>query len=156
RMVFQFGPRSAVALEPGTTVALERLDSQEVRLRVDGNVSVDLTKRAPDERFVIIAGRRRVEVRGTAFTVQSKGDALNVAVARGRVAVSDDATSVEVAAGGVLRVPEGGTLGSLTAGALSEVDLADLVESVAMPWAPSPEAIHAGGLARIEVAAKSE
>ncbi|MCA9542082.1 MAG: FecR domain-containing protein, partial [Myxococcales bacterium] len=62
-------------------------DDDIVRL-VEGVVTVEVRPRAPGQRFRVVTGDAEVEVRGTAFDVEARGDRLvGVRVLHGRVAV---------------------------------------------------------------------
>tara|TARA_R110002096_G_scaffold16898_15_gene58294 strand:+ start:85119 stop:86621 length:1503 start_codon:yes stop_codon:yes gene_type:complete len=99
RLVVQFGESSAFRLAPNSTLAIDRLDSKRIALRIEGRVDVDITRRLPGQEFVVIAGRHEVQVRGTAFRVDySEGD-LGVQCIRGKVVVTDGSHGVHVPAG---------------------------------------------------------
>jgi hypothetical protein len=87
RIDVQFGEHSAFSLGPRSTLELRRFDASEVRLVVDGTVDVEVSARAPNQRFLVEAGDRTVEVRGTQFRVVHDGAATRVACRHGLVAV---------------------------------------------------------------------
>jgi hypothetical protein len=96
RLAAQFGARSGLVLEPGSTLEVLRFDAGEVLLRVtSGAVAVELEERRPDQRFAVLAGTRVVEVRGTVFRVAEQAGDVDVAVRRGRVAVLDSGGAAE-------------------------------------------------------------
>ncbi len=99
RLVIQFGDHSAFRVAPHSTLAIERLDSERIALRIEGRVDVDITRRLPDQEFVVLAGRHEVQVRGTAFRVDYATGDLDVQCIRGKVVVSDGARGVDVSAG---------------------------------------------------------
>jgi len=97
RVDVQFGTGSAFALGPRSTLELRRFDADSIELVVDGTLDVEVAPRAPHQRFVVIAGDRTVEVRGTQFRVAHDASRTRVACRHGRVAVRDRAGEVEVA-----------------------------------------------------------
>ncbi len=100
RLVVQFGHQSGFALGPGSSLVVRRFDEAGVELEVlDGTLDVEVTKRRPGQSFAVIAGRHRVSVRGTAFRVDHRNGALEVACAHGRVVVTDGASEVALDAG---------------------------------------------------------
>ncbi len=117
RVHVQFGLEAGFVLEPRSVVELVAFDQRAVELRVEGAIVVQVTHRAPGQRFAVVATGRRVEVRGTVFRVAGGADGLEVACTRGRVSVSDGAGNddVEVPAGSWLQVPLAVDLGSVRA-----------------------------------------
>jgi hypothetical protein len=99
RVAVQFGDRTGFVLEPQSSLDLSTFDAHSVELEVSGAVAVEVEKRTPDQRFVVRAGGRAVEVHGTVFRVADHGGDLDVAVTRGEVAVTDGETPVAVPAG---------------------------------------------------------
>jgi ferric-dicitrate binding protein FerR (iron transport regulator) len=97
RVDVQFGDHSAFSLGPRSTLELRRFDAEEIALVVDGTVDITVAPRAPHQRFLVIAGERTVEVRGTQFRVSHDGSATRVACRHGKVAVRDAHGEVEVA-----------------------------------------------------------
>jgi hypothetical protein len=87
RIDVQFGDRSAFSLGPRSKLELRRFDGTEVQLVVDGTVDVEVAARAPGQRFLVEAGARTVEVRGTQFRVVHEGTEVRVACHHGLVAV---------------------------------------------------------------------
>lgn len=113
RLAVQLEAGTAFALGPSTRLDVARLDRATIALHVDGEVSVEVARRAPGQRFVVIAGERQVEVRGTAFSVEHRGGALAVACSHGLVAVAEPSRPdevVEVGAGRRWSIPAGGSL----------------------------------------------
>ncbi|RMH38050.1 MAG: hypothetical protein D6689_20195 [Deltaproteobacteria bacterium] len=104
RLVVQFDADSVIALGPRTVVDVVAFDAAQVRLRVAGQVDIEVSRRAPGQRFVVEAGVRRIEVRGTAFRVVHRAGRLRVACTHGRVAVVDGSAATEVPAGHVIDV----------------------------------------------------
>ncbi len=99
RLVVQFGESSAFRIAPNSKLAIERLDSEKIALRIEGRVDVDITRRLPGQEFVVIAGRHEVQVRGTAFRVDFTEGDLGVQCIRGKVVVTDGSHGVHVPAG---------------------------------------------------------
>ncbi|NVB85406.1 MAG: FecR domain-containing protein, partial [Kofleriaceae bacterium] len=97
RIDVQFGDGSAFALGAGSTLELRRFDAEQVELVVTGTVDVEVAPRAPGQRFVVRAGDRLVEVRGTQFRVIHDDNGTYVACRHGRVAVRDSRGELEVA-----------------------------------------------------------
>jgi ferric-dicitrate binding protein FerR (iron transport regulator) len=101
----QFGERSGFVLEPRSVLELVAFDGERIELRVEGGVGVEVSHRRPEQRFAVVAAGRRIEVRGTVFSVRGGDRGLDVAVTRGRVAVVDGQHQVDVPAGMALSVP---------------------------------------------------
>ncbi len=132
------GGRLAIQLDAGTAFALgaesrlvvSRLDSSAIELHLDGEISVEVAHRAPDQRFTVIAGGRVVEVRGTAFEVVHRDGAVEVACRHGLVSVRDVLASstapIEVAAGKRWTALDGGALTMDTLAPLDDAAIAAL------------------------------
>lgn len=133
RVALQLGPTSVVTLGNRSTMALGRLDEGGIELVVDGQVDIEVTRRAPDQRFTVLAGGRTIEVRGTAFRVVHRDGEVAVACEHGRVAVSSGATTVEVGAGQELALGDAEPLLGRAPRPLGDADLASLLESRAAP-----------------------
>lgn len=104
RVAIQVDAGTAFALGPDSRLVVSRLDTGAIELHVAGEISVEVARRAPDQRFTVIAGGRVVEVRGTAFEVVHRDGEVEVACRHGVVAVRDvlaspSAATVEVTAG---------------------------------------------------------
>jgi hypothetical protein len=99
RIDVQFGDASAFALAPHSQLELRHFDDRLVELVVGGTVDVTVAKRAPGQRFIVVAGDRTVEVRGTQFRVVHDHGVTKVECRHGLVAVRD-------AAGGELAVAD--------------------------------------------------
>ena len=165
RVALQFGDRSAFVVEPQTELALVSLAEDTVELRVvRGRVGVDLAHRRPSQRFAVLAGARRVEVRGTAFRVaREEDDALEVTVVRGKVAVLEGTDQVDVPAGARLAVRAGAHLAGLFPQPIGDREAKALAAAVRVPLVPSfagvPEArarsailqVAAGPRARVRI-----
>jgi ferric-dicitrate binding protein FerR (iron transport regulator) len=83
----QFGEHSAFALAPHSRLRVTRLDAQAIELVVDGVIDVEVTRRTPEQHFVVVAGDDRISVRGTRFRVATAGAGAEVLCAHGQVAV---------------------------------------------------------------------
>jgi len=98
RVDVQFGDASAFALAPRSMLELRRFDADAIELVVEGTVDIEVAPRATHQTFIVRAGERVVEVRGTQFRVQHDKTATTVACRHGLVAVRDAKGHVEVGA----------------------------------------------------------
>ena len=89
RVDVQFGEASAFALGPRSTLELRSFDADTIALVVDGTVDLEVAPRTKRERFLVIAGDRTIEVRGTRFAVKHDADGTLVSCQHGLVAVTD-------------------------------------------------------------------
>lgn len=106
RVAVQLGPRDGFVVAANTHVRAVALDDQNVELALEaGALDLELVHRSSTQRFAVVAGTRRVEVRGTAFHVERDATHVVVSCTRGRVAVIDGEATVEVPAGTILRLP---------------------------------------------------
>ena len=141
RVDIQFGDKSAFALGPRSTLELRRFDAQIIELAVEGTVDIAVAPRGDGQRFVVDAGDRVIEVRGTQFrVVREPGGALSVSCRHGLVAVGDKAGKVMVGAARRVRVTGGAAVSSEHVVALSSDELATLVAAtpLALPlWDPA-------------------
>lgn len=140
RVDVQFAGAGAFALAPRSRLELRRFDSGAIELVVEGTVDVEVSARAPHERFVVIAGDRTIEVRGTQFRVRHEGGATFVACTRGLVAVRDGRGTAEVPAARALELPAGAAVGAASTRALSADEAAALAEVAPMRlpvWDPA-------------------
>lgn len=128
RVDIQFGDRSAFALGPHTRVELAKFDSRAIELVVDGTIDVEVAARAPEQHFVIRAGQREIEVRGTQFRVVHTAKTTDVACRHGLVAVRDAGGQREVGAARRLVVSDKPVL-SETVVALSIDEVTELAEA---------------------------
>ena len=135
RLDAQFGDASAFALEPRSTLELRRFDAEVIELAVDGAVDVVVAPRAPGQRFLVDAGDRVVEVRGTRFSVRHDASGTTVACQHGLVAVRDAAGAGEVLVGAARKavVPAGEPSAAAHAVPLSADELDELARTT--PWA---------------------
>lgn len=104
RVAVQFGPGSAFSVGPDSSLRVRSFDSKSVVLDIQGRVDVEVSRRSNDQMFAVIAGDRRVEVRGTAFRVDHRGGELDVACGHGHVVVWDGDNKVDLRAGQTLSV----------------------------------------------------
>lgn len=93
----QFGTASAFRLGPHSTLELRRFDAQAIELVIEGRLDLQVAPRTAGQRFVVHAGDRAIEVRGTQFRVEHVANATTVACRHGLVAVSDRGGPIEVA-----------------------------------------------------------
>ncbi|HLL25343.1 MAG TPA: FecR family protein, partial [Kofleriaceae bacterium] len=98
RVDVQFGDASAFALAPRSMLELRRFDADAIELVVEGTVDIDVAPRAARQTFIVRAGDRVVEVRGTRFRVQHDKTKTVVACRHGLVAVRAGSGHVEVGA----------------------------------------------------------
>jgi hypothetical protein len=94
----QFGQGSAFRLGPRSTLHLRRFDSEAIELVIEGRLDLQVAPRANGQRFVVHAGDRAIEVRGTQFRVEHVAGATAVACRHGLVQVRDRHGAVDVAA----------------------------------------------------------
>jgi len=140
RVDVQFGDASAFALGPRSTLELRRFDAQTIELAVEGTVDVTVAPRGAGQRFVVDAGDRVVEVRGTQFRVTHDATATSVACRHGLVAVSDRNGKLEVGAARRVHVAAGTAVAAQPVVALSTDELTSLAQATpfALPlWDPA-------------------
>ena len=144
RLAVQFGDGSVFSVGPRSTLALRRFDAGTVELAIDGEVAVEVARRAPGQRFAVAAGGRTVEVRGTAFRVVRRDGAIDVACGHGLVAVEDDSGDLLVPAGHGVTVGDDDVLAGRTARPLDEAALARLMTQVRprLPVWTEPAALY--------------
>jgi hypothetical protein len=139
RVDIQFGDKSAFALGPRSTIELRRFDVDVIELVIDGTVDIAVAPRAAGQRFLVAAGDRVIEARGTQFRVVHDGGAVSVACQHGLVAVSDTSGNLEVGARRTVRVASGRPVVNERAMPLSDDELAALEQAppLALPlWDP--------------------
>jgi len=158
RVDVQFGADSAFALGPHSRLELVQFDQRRVELAIEGTIDVEVAPRAPDQTFVVRAGARTIEVRGTQFRVHHAAAATTVACRHGLVAVHDAATAAPIEVGTARRVELGGADARVTPMSIEEVT--ELVEAtpLTMPvWdigmlaSSAPLAIATSGARAIRV-----
>jgi ferric-dicitrate binding protein FerR (iron transport regulator) len=144
RLAVQFGDGSVFSVGPRSTLALRRFDGGTVELAIDGEVAIEVARRAPGQRFAVVAGGRTVEVRGTAFRVVRRDGALAVACGHGLVAVEDDSGDLLVPAGQGVTVGDDDVLAGRTARPLEPAALARLMTQVRprLPVWTEPAALY--------------
>ena len=145
RVDVQFGEGGAFVLGPRSRLQLRRFDAEGIELAVDGTVDVEVSPRAPRQRFAVIAGARTIEVRGTRFRVRHDGGATAVACSHGRVAVRDGGGEVEVGAASGVELPAGRAVAGAPVAPLSPDALAGLASAAPLQlplW--NPEALLHG------------
>lgn len=109
----QFGDASGFVLAPHSTLDVQRFDAEAIELAVTGMIDIEVAPRAAGQTFVVLAGERAVEVRGTQFRVRHDAKATTVACRHGLVAVKDRASAKEPALVGAARRVELATGASL-------------------------------------------
>jgi hypothetical protein len=130
RVDVQFADKSAFALGVNSTVELRRFDAELIELAVDGTLDVTVAPRAAGQRFIVHAGAREIEVRGTQFRViHDAGGVTTVACRHGLVTVSDRAGKVEVSDAHRVRVVGGEAVASEHVVALSSEELTGLAQA---------------------------
>ncbi len=136
RIDAQFGEASAFALGPRSQLELRRFDAEVIELAVDGTVDVVVSARGKNQRFLVDAGDRVIEVRGTRFAVKHGATGTTVACQHGLVAVRDanDAShELEVGAARKASMPTGHAISDVHAVPLSADELDELARTT--PWA---------------------
>jgi hypothetical protein len=133
RLTVQFGDGTGFTLGPDSSVELRAFDRAAVELVVEGALSLEVSQREPGQRFSVRAGHREVLVRGTAFRVDHRAGALEVACSHGRVVVADGDTRRPVDAGYRLRVEPGAELLAAVLEELAEARRHVLQGSPTMP-----------------------
>ncbi len=96
RVDVQFGDASAFALGPHSRLELVKFDSHAIELAIDGTIDVTVAPRAAGQTFIVRAGDRTIEVRGTQFRVDHTAARTTIACRHGLVAVHDPDGQVEV------------------------------------------------------------
>jgi hypothetical protein len=145
RVDVQFGTDSAFALGPMSTLALRRFDARTIELAIEGTVDITVALRADGQRFLVDAGERVIEVRGTRFRVSHDARITSVACLHGRVTVSDKAGKagkigkIEVGAAQRFSVAAGRPVSGEHTVALSAEDSAAFIQApLALPlWGPA-------------------
>jgi len=136
RVDLQFGEASAFALGPRSTLELRSFDANTIALVVDGSVDLEVAPRKPGQRFLVIAGDRTIEVRGTRFAVKHDATGTLVSCQHGLVTVRDTSApavdTVEVATARKAFVPAGHHTTEAHAVPLTADELVTLAN--ATPW----------------------
>ena len=161
RLAVQVDTGTAFAIGPKSRLDVARLDAAAIELHVDGEVSVEVSHRRDGQRFVVVAGDRVVEVRGTAFEVVHQGGRVEVRCRHGLVAVRDtgvpDGATVEVAAGKRWAAAAGEPLTTHVPGPLTAEDIAGALgrAPVMLPaWTDAPSLLRTTGPLSIGAPAK--
>jgi hypothetical protein len=129
RVDIQFGDHSAFALGPRSTLELRRFDAEQVELVVEGTVDIAIAPRSPHQRFIVIAGDRTVEVRGTQFRVSHDATATRVACRHGLVSVRDAGGELEVATARKVELAPSAKIRDARVAALSVDELDQLADA---------------------------
>lgn len=128
----QFAENSGFTLGPRSMLELRSLDATTIELVVEGLVDVEVAPRKTDQRFLVVAGDRTVEVRGTQFRIRHDGKATFVACRHGVVAVRDASGSIELPAARQVEVPANRAVASQPIATMSADDLAVLEAATPM------------------------
>ena len=130
RIDVQFGDHSAFSLGANSKLVLRRFDAERIELAVDGTVEVAVAPRAAGQRFVVLAGDRTIEVRGTQFRVaHDASGGTHVACQHGLVAVRDAQGELPVPAARKLEVPARGAVTKAHVAELSVDELEQLEQA---------------------------
>jgi hypothetical protein len=143
RVDVQFDDRSAFALGARSSLELRRFDAEVIELVVDGTIDVTVAPRAAEQRFVVVAGGRTIEVRGTQFRVVHDDSATRVACRHGKVAVRDASGEVELGVARKLAVGATSSIADARVVALSAAELDELAEAtpVTLPLWTDPHVL---------------
>ncbi len=126
-LAVQFGDGSAFEVGPHSELAVARFDDGGIELDVTGTVDVVVAPRRPGQRFVVHAGGRTVEVRGTQFRISRTGDVLDVRCSHGVVAVGDPGGEVVLERGQAVALVASAPTSGVAPRALSSDEQAQLV-----------------------------
>lgn len=149
----QFGSGSAFALGPRSMVEVRHFDARTIELVVEGQVDVEVAPRVADQRFVVVAGARTVEVRGTQFRVRHDGTSTFVACRHGLVAVRDTHGVIELPAERRVELEAGRALSSGVVAAMSREEIDELASATPLAldaWGNLDALL--GGSAPLEIA----
>jgi hypothetical protein len=130
RIDVQFGTASAFQLAPRSQLELRRFDAGTIELVIDGTVDIQVGARAIDQRFIVHAGARDIEVRGTQFRVSHDRAGTTVACRHGLVAVRDVHGQLEVAGARGLTIPGDRAVTDEHVAPLTAAELASLASTV--------------------------
>jgi len=158
----QFGDASGFTLAPHSTLDVVRFDAEAIELAVEGMIDIEVAPRAPGQTFVVLAGERAIEVRGTQFRVRHDAKHTAVACRHGLVAVRDRASATQPALVGAARrveLPTGAPLDGARVVALTIAELDALAEATPLRvplWDPdtlvaASAPLEIGGAGRREV-----
>ncbi len=155
RLDVQFGPASAFALGPRSTIELRRFDEEAIELVVAGTIDLEVEPRRPGQRFVVIAGEHTIEVRGTAFRVERDTRGTRVACRHGLVAVRarGGSTEIEVGTARTARIATGAAMSNDVVVPLGHAELGILADATPLRlpfWDPGASR---GATAPLEIAA---
>lgn len=142
RVDVQFGAASAFGLGPHSRLELVKLDSRAIEFAVDGLIDVEVAPRLPGQTFIVHAGTRSIEVRGTQFRVDHTSAGTTVECRHGLVAVHDLGSKVDdqsVTVGTARRVDLGGSRDHhVVPMSIEEVtELADATPMTMPVWEPA-------------------
>jgi hypothetical protein len=143
RVTVQFGRGSGFTVGPGSRLALAGFDARSIELVLEAGgaeaagLDVEVSQRAADQRFVVTAGARQVEVRGTRFSVEHGGERLAVACHHGAVVVRDGSGELAVAAGQAIALEPGALIAGAVPRPIDPARLAALERAASMPLLPA-------------------
>lgn len=160
RIDVQFEADSALQLGPSSSVRFARFDSERIELALEeGTLDVVVGKRAEGQRFLITAGDRTVEVRGTQFRVDRSETHLRVACAHGKVVVHDRTGEVALDAEHALEVAPTASLRGTRAAAMSaaqQSELASATPHMLPVWTSPSQLVQTSSALEIATAGKRE
>ncbi|MEJ7602381.1 MAG: FecR domain-containing protein [Kofleriaceae bacterium] len=129
RVDIQFGTASGFGLGRRSMLELRKFDATTIELVVEGTVDIEVGSRMAGQRFIVIAGDRTIEVRGTQFRVRHDAESTTVACRHGLVAVRDSHGQLEVGAARTLEVKSGRRVSEYEVTALSPVEVTALADA---------------------------
>lgn len=160
RIDVQFEADSALQLGPSSSVRFVRFDSERIELALEeGTVDVVVGKRTDGQRFLITAGDRTVEVRGTRFRVDRGEHHLRVACAHGKVVVHDRTGEVAIAAEQAIEVAPTASLVGTRAAVLSAAQKSELTDATPhmLPvWTSPSQIVQTSSALEIATSGKRE
>ncbi|MGN6110282.1 MAG: FecR family protein [Kofleriaceae bacterium] len=132
RVDVQFGQASAFALGARSMVELRAFDASTIELVVEGTIDVEVAPRHGDQRFLVRAGERIIEVRGTQFRVRHDARSTSVACRHGLVVVRDARGRAEVGAARGIEIAEDREVSADRVVPLSVDEITSLVDATPM------------------------
>ena len=132
RVDVQFGDTSAFGLGPHSMLELRTFDASTIELVIEGTVDIEVAPRATNQRFLVIAGDRTIEVRGTQFRVRHDRESTTIACRHGLVAVRDPSGQLEVGAARTLEVKTGSHVKQQRVTTLSADEVTALADATPM------------------------
>jgi ferric-dicitrate binding protein FerR (iron transport regulator) len=133
----QFGAGTGFRLAEDSELLVRSFDERNIELVLDGEIALDIARRANDQRLAVLAGERTVTVRGTAFRVTHRKGALDVTCSRGHVVVSDRDGQLDVKAGESLHLDFGDQVLKANARHLRAREIEALDKELTVPMLPA-------------------